>query len=109
MPGAKGAQQSQRSRFDLIDRLRTIHRAVWLVRVVQRNPGIAELVHRLTADSLARVRRIFLAVVFPHPIHDWRNAHKRVLCSGPRRARREVQQGQQAKGGTLVLLCPRQA
>jgi hypothetical protein len=34
---------------------------------------------------------------------------KRVFGVGPCLARREVQQGQQAQGGTLVLLCSRQA
>jgi len=87
---AEGAQQDKRRRLDLINGLRVIHWPVGLVRVVKGNASIAELVHGLSAERLAGVRRIFLAVVLAYPIHDRRDAHKRTFRVGPCLVRREV-------------------
>jgi len=95
---AKGAQQSQRRRFDLINGLGTVHRPVWLVWIVEGKPGIHKLVHGLPPHRFSGVRRIFLFVVLPCPIHAGCDAHERVCSPCPRLAGRQVQQGQQAKG-----------
>lgn len=49
MQGSEGAQQDQCGGFDLIHRLRTIHRTVEFVRVVESESSVAKLMHCLSA------------------------------------------------------------
>ena len=51
--------------INLINGLWTIHRTIWFVRVIEGNPGIDKLVHRLASERLSRVWRVFLTVVLP--------------------------------------------
>lgn len=72
----------------MIDGLRTVHRTVGFVRVVERHARVAELVHGLAAECLAGVRCVLPAVVLACPSHDRRDAHERVFCRCPWLARR---------------------
>lgn len=78
--GVEGTQQGQRGRFDLIDGIGAVHRAVRLVRIVEDQTGIAKLMHGLSAHRLAGVGSIVLAIMHPRPIHDGGDAPQWIFC-----------------------------
>ena len=60
--------------------------------------------HGLPAKCLAGVGRVFFSVVVPRKVHHGSDADERVTGLCPRLPRREVEQRQQAQGGSVIAL-----
>jgi hypothetical protein len=74
---AIGFEQRERVGRYLIDRARAVHRAGWVVGIVERDACQNELVHSLASDGFAGVGLVFLAIVQANPVHNRRDADER--------------------------------
>ena len=88
--------------------LRAVHRPIDVIRVIQRDLGLDELVHGLTAQAFTGVLGIGFVVTLPREVQHPANANEPESGIPPRLFRRDVQQGQEAKCGTFILLRARQ-
>ena len=97
-------EQGQCGGLDLVDGIRAVRGARRVIRTEQHQAHLDELVESVAADRLPRVRRVSLAVVLRHPVHEFRDAAEWRSGLGPRSRRGKVEQSQQREGRPFVAL-----
>lgn len=100
----EGAQQLECALLKLIHRLAAVDRPGRVVRILEDQPGVAELVNGLAPHGLAGVRRIGLAVVLREEGHQLGDPAQGGSSFRPGHVRLEVEQRQERQGRTLILL-----
>src|SRR6218665_1551029 len=90
-------QHTQQLRLNLVDGIGAINCSIWLVRVVQADTCLNELVHGLATERFPSGGSIFLLVVFSWRSHDGRKANKRGPGFTPNLAWCQIQKAQETQ------------